>query len=404
MTIAALNTFEARNRNLAEVLEAIRDAPGRSRSEIHADMPFSLQTMTNVVQELVDLGLVGETEKRRPGHRGSPHRGLHITAGGCHVLGLQMRWNACASALVDLNLDVIVRQTKNLRAPVEDDEAYIAELEQTIGGLLEQHSHRRIWALAVSAPLPIHERGAQQPLVPPQGNQWDDQRWFRSFWSRFSIESLRGRLQRTFGLPVLIQNNPQSAAMAEAMRLPRSARLVFLFAGLGFGAAFVGGRALNRDIWRHGGEIGHVVYRKRPLSSVLSASGVRMAPNLTQPQGTFEAELERLVTERPDLFEPWLEEAEPVLRFLVNFLENAIWPDGIALGGFLPNALIDRLLARVQLDDSMVQPDSPERSIARLFRARNAIEAIPAGVASTALSFRANPDFPALIGLHRNRD
>ncbi|WDR03108.1 helix-turn-helix domain-containing protein [Devosia algicola] len=96
MGIAALNNYEARNSNLAAVLEAVHDDPGRSRSEINGRMPFSLQTMTNVVQELVGLGLVTEVEKSRPGSKGGPHRGLYIEPGRCHVLGLQIRWTVAA--------------------------------------------------------------------------------------------------------------------------------------------------------------------------------------------------------------------------------------------------------------------------------------------------------------------
>jgi hypothetical protein len=58
--VTALNTNDARNRNLAAVFDAIRDRAGASRKEIGVDMPFSLQTMTNVVQELIEIGLVEE--------------------------------------------------------------------------------------------------------------------------------------------------------------------------------------------------------------------------------------------------------------------------------------------------------------------------------------------------------
>jgi hypothetical protein len=136
---------------------------------------------------------------------------------------------------------------------------------------------------------------------------------------------------------------------------------------------------------------------------VISASGVRQALGLGQPHGEYEGELERLLDTVPERFEPWLHEAGELLAFVVNFLENAIWPDGIALGGFLPDRLLDRLIARLEpLTSSVVLPETaPQRVAPRLFRARRATEAIAFGAALAALSYRANPTVAGLIGAKR---
>ena len=192
-------------------------------------MPFSLQTMTNVVQELKTIGLVDEVEEPRPGRRGSPHRGLSIAAGRCHVLGLQMRWNACEAAVVDLGLSVTARRSLPLSVDPVDAPGYFAALEVAIERLLAE-TVVEVWAIGLSAPLPIHAPGGAVPAMATDasGSSWDDQRWFRAFWTAFGIEDVRLRLERRFGLPVLIQNNPQSATIAEAMAmaLPLQARLI----------------------------------------------------------------------------------------------------------------------------------------------------------------------------------
>jgi hypothetical protein len=138
---------------------------------------------------------------------------------------------------------------------------------------------------------------------------------------------------------------------------------------------------------------------------VISATGVRQALGLTQPQGEYEPEFERLLDDDPQRFEPWLDEAGELLRFIVNFLENAIWPDGIALGGFLPDRLIDRLIQRLQpLEYSVVLPETARDRVApRLYRAQDATRAIAHGAAAAGLSYRANPDFSDLIGSRRQR-
>jgi predicted NBD/HSP70 family sugar kinase len=402
--VSALNTHDARNRNLAAVLEAVREAPGTSRSEIGAGMPFSLQTMTNVTQELIDIGLVEEFDRPRDKRKGNPHRGLRVVAGRCHALGVQMRWSSCELTLVDMAYGVSERRNIAISAGVDDAEGYARALIEGIGAFLGENADKDVWIIGLAGPLPIvvpNDDGGQIYL----SQLWDDQKWFRRFWAAISVEALRGRLESAFGLPVMMQNNPQAAGMAEAMLAPVNARMLYLLTGLGFGAAMVSGRRISPDIFPHSGEIGHVVHQGRTLSSVISATGVRQSLGLSQPQGRYEDELERILDSEPARFDPWLDEAGELLRFVVNFLENAIWPDGIALGGFLPDGLLDRLIGRLQpLDYSVVMPDdSPGRVLPRLYRARRATEAIPHGAACAALNSRSNPGLAEIIGAKRLR-
>ncbi|MFC0012621.1 ROK family protein [Devosia nitrariae] len=402
MYVTALNTNDARNRNLAAVFDAIRDRAGASRKEIGLDMPFSLQTMTNVVQELIGIGLVEEVERTGARIRGNPHRGLKVVADRGYALGIQFRWNACLSVLVDLDYKVRDIRTTPIDVPQSDIDGYLARLEAVILGLIESYAGKDIWTVGVSGPLPI-----EVPNMPSHTlslpRLWTDQRWFQSFAASVGTATLRTRLERTTGLPVRLLNNSQAAALAQSMILPAEARFVYVLAGLGLGASYVCGRALSQDVWKHGGEIGHVIYRGRTLSSVMSASGLRESIKLDLPQGEMEATLEHLAAHNQAVFEPWLDETAPILRFLVNFVEAAMWPDGIAMGGFMPTVLIDQLIARAYpLSDSVVPPDGdPRRLMPRLFRAKRGAEAIPLGAAVSTLSHSANPELPNLIARRR---
>jgi predicted NBD/HSP70 family sugar kinase len=402
--LSALNTNDARNRNLATVLELIRESPGRSRSEIGAAMPFSLQTMTNVTQELIDLGLVEEFDRPRERRKGNPHRGLRVVGSRCHAIGVQMRWSSCTLALLDMEFRQRDRRTVPIGASIDDAEGYVEELTAAMKGMLRDHADSDIWVAGLAGPLPIDLPNVAQHQ-PYLAQLWDDQKWFRRFWQSISVGSLRTRLEESLGLPVRIRNNPQAAGIAESLRFPPSARVLYLFAGLGFGAAMLNGREVSADIWRHSGEIGHVVHHGRTLSSVISATGVRRALGLVEPQGQYEDQLEMLLDSERERFDPWLDEASELLRFIINFLENTIWPDGIALGGFLPDRLLDLLIERLQpLDHSVVLPEGAEgRVVPRLYRAQRATDAIPHGAAALVLSSRSNPEFADLIGTRRSR-
>ncbi|WP_180899758.1 hypothetical protein [Martelella soudanensis] len=90
--VSAMNTNEARNRNLAAVFEAIREAGGVSRTEIGAHMPFSLQTVTSIGQELIAMGLIREGDRLQVNAKGKPQTTLHIvpnavTPSACRCAG-----------------------------------------------------------------------------------------------------------------------------------------------------------------------------------------------------------------------------------------------------------------------------------------------------------------------------
>jgi predicted NBD/HSP70 family sugar kinase len=240
----------------------------------------------------------------------------------------------------------------------------------------------------------------------PASFNWADARWFEGFWSRHSVGSLREAVQQALGLPTSILNNPQSAAIAEALRAPVQARLVYIMLGLSLGAAFVNGRELNQDLWRYAGEIGYVIYRDAPLNRVLSVSGLRDFLGLPQPQGEYEPIVAATLAAEPERLAPWFEQAAERLRLIVNFLENTMRPDGVVIGGFVPNGYLEELVRRVAPLPSSVVLDEhdPTRIMPRFALARHSFESIPFGAAAMTLSSRANPRFPALIGARRSVD
>src|SRR5690606_32255442 len=131
------------------------DGPGGSRTEIGALMPFTLQSMTNITQELIDLGLVVEFDRPNEGRRGNPPKGLRVAAGRAHSLGVQMRWDSCEIALVDLQLNMADSLREVIPAAIDDSEGYLRSLVQAFGRTIQAQSGKEIWSIGLSGPLPI---------------------------------------------------------------------------------------------------------------------------------------------------------------------------------------------------------------------------------------------------------
>lgn len=391
--IAALSSYDARHINLAAVLEEIRARPGQSRSEIGATMPFSRQTMSNVVQELLDMGIVQETE-RLDRRRGNPHRSLSLLAEAGYAVGAQLRWNSCVLTLADLEMNAVHTELHQIDVGVGDIEGYMAALSTIVGRFLTQHRDKDVWGLGLAGPLSLAEPGS---AVRHLGRTTSlDGGWFRE-------RLFRERLEGEIGLPVSILNNPHAAALAQSAAFPAKARFVYILLGMGLGASFVTDRSISRDIWPHGGELGHILYDDRPLNALLSTSALGRWLGLDAPPVLLESMTEQALIADPARADEWLDSAASVLRFIVNFLEAAIWPDGLALGGFLPDWFLHRLVERAApLNASVVLPEGDQsRFLPRLNVGSHSRDAIPLGAALSILSYRQNPELPRILASRR---
>lgn len=395
----ALTATEARSRNLAAVFEAIRDKGVVSRSEIAPAMPFSLQTVTNVTQELIAMGLIEEGGRLTTGRKGKPQVGLHIVPGQGHAVGLQIRWNSATFALVDLAYRVVDQVTVAMEHV--EPRQYFDDLTTALGAFRIRHHDKKIWALSVSAPLTVGA-GINPELLARQF-EWGDKIWFDSFWKLFTPETLRATLAEAAGLPVIVLNNPQAAALAESVRQPPEARYVYIMLGLSLGAAFINARQLNYDLWRHAGELGYIVYKGETLNRFLSVSGLREALGMSQPQGLYEPLLEAALEERGPVIRRWYSDAAERLRLVINFIENAMRPDGIVLGGFIDKPYLAALIRCTEpLTNSVVAPSGdPQRVMSRLSVAQESAASIPAGAGICMLNSRSNPGFPGLLDARR---
>lgn len=396
----ALTTHETRSRNLAAVFEAIRDGREVSRSEIAPAMPFSLQTMTNVTQELLTMGLVEEGERIGTGLRGKPQVKLHIRPGCGYSIGMQIRWNSVTLVLVDLSfvaVDQVVVPIKRSH-PRE----YFEELLEAIRSFRERHKGRSIWALGVSSPLSVGTD--MDPALFARRFAWGDKIWFETFWQAFTADTLLDALSQEVELPVMVLNNPQSAAIAESLHMPSTARFVYIMLGLSLGAAFINARQLNHDLWRDAGEVGYIYYNGDTLNRFLSVSGLREALSMPEPQGVYEPILQHALQENGPVVRQWFEQASDRLRLLINFIENAMRPDGIVLGGFIENPYLHRLLEQTEpLTNSVVKPSGDaSRILPRIAVARESALSIPVGAAICTLNSQTNPNFPDLLKARRS--
>src|SRR4051794_36225911 len=79
-----------RRGNLAMVLRLLRDGGPRSRAGIAEDTGLPKPTVTSLVAELVELGLVAEGEVQRRGAIGRPALAVHLDGRAVCGIGIEV--------------------------------------------------------------------------------------------------------------------------------------------------------------------------------------------------------------------------------------------------------------------------------------------------------------------------
>src|SRR5213080_927391 len=114
--LTGTNLVYTKQYNLRIVHEVVRRFGPLSRADIAQRTELTVQTISNLVKELLALGLVFETDRRRQ-KRGAPSSVIGINPEGAFTLGLDLDRDHLTGVLVDLAGSVRQRQHVDLDFP-----------------------------------------------------------------------------------------------------------------------------------------------------------------------------------------------------------------------------------------------------------------------------------------------
>ena len=225
--------------NEETVLETIRLGAPISRAEISRRAGISKPTVSIALQSLLDHGLVRETtaDPARPSYGAVFFEPIPEAA---VVLGLDLGARFLRGALCDLRGEIRVRQDVELREP--DDDGVVAAIAELRSSLVTASG--------------LADRLLDSAVVGVPGVVGDGSVHLTHF------ESLEGRpigpkLQDALGLPVVLENDINLAALGEHWKgVARGVdNFVFLSIGTGLGAGLVLGGELHRGRNGAAGEV-----------------------------------------------------------------------------------------------------------------------------------------------------
>ncbi len=343
----AHNAVSVKAHNVHTLLLALLRQQPISRVRLARETRLSTTTVTNLVIELINAGVVVEEgidhAALRPG-AGRPPRALRLCANGRYALGIDIGVSNIRVALIDLQANVIDHCLISIE-PGEAGEQTLERAGDACLTLIERHAaagrEGLIVGLGVGASGLVQSRTGVNVFSPNLD------------WHDMPVLPL---LHKRVGLPVAVDNNVRCMTLAESLYgVGRNVRaLACVYARIGVGAGLVVEGELYHGADYGAGEIGHWVMT--PGSGELCRCGNRgcletyisekalldkaeeIQPNLTvgrsdQLNVIFDAARDGHLA----LVE-MLEERAQILGYALANLVNVLNPEVVVLGGWLSEA------------------------------------------------------------------
>lgn len=246
----ALDFTDVREANLAAVLRFIRRKAPCSRADVAAGTSLNKATVSSIVAELIECGIVeeiGASEERRVGR---PAVMLTLDGHRYVALGLEVNVDYLAAVAVDLGEREVLSLHEPFPAASAGPDACVRRLAElarrTMARLAEQG--RRPIGLTVAVPGLIDLHGRAVTEAPNLG------------WNDFPVvDRLRAELGDA-DFPVAVENDANLAAVGEyrAGSLSHTPNLVYITGEVGIGGGVIVNGTLLRGSTGYGGEIGHM--------------------------------------------------------------------------------------------------------------------------------------------------
>jgi predicted NBD/HSP70 family sugar kinase len=338
--LTGTNPLYTKQYNLRLVHEIIRCYGPLTRAEIARQTELTVQTVANLTKELMALGLIRESERRRE-RRGPPSAVLAIQPEGAFAIGLDLDRDHLTGVLVDLAGVVRARAHRELDFPSPGDA--LDQLEEMTTTLLDeaQLAPDRVSGLGVGVPGLMRRADGTDYLVSPTAFPgWHDVPLARS-------------LQERLRMPVLVENNATAAALGE--RWYGAGRDIGTFFYLYFGSGLGGGVIIDGRSYSgfsgNAGEVGYVPSRRLHAFSHLGTYFyMPRLFGLLRHHGTDierPEELDRLLEQHHPVLLGWLHEGAARLTELILSIEYLLDPEAIFFGGRLPQRVTSDLVKRV---------------------------------------------------------
>jgi len=229
----------------SDVFELLRDGIPRTRAQLAEETGMARSTIAARVDVLLRMGLVAPVGGARS-TGGRPPSLIAMNPAARVVAGVDVGATHAVAALTDLSGAVLGERRAALDV-ADGPDVVLGWVTSAIAELLEETKRpvRDLAAVGIGLPGPV-EHSSGRPINPPIMPGWD----------RYDVP---GHLQRTYAVPVLVDNDVNIMALGErGAYLPDVEDLIFVKVATGIGAGIISGSRLQRGAQGTAGDLGHV--------------------------------------------------------------------------------------------------------------------------------------------------
>ena len=250
MTILGSNINRVKAHNMRAVLLSLLNNEPAYRVQIAKQTSLSTTTITNIVDELISLGIVAEDGVEESSGRrrvGRPRAALRLVKNARYAVGVQIGVGTYKIAVANLKAEIQFNRNYTFSKSTPPGEVFECISEQIEEIIAESGIDRqRIAGIGVGAAGLVNYHTGVNILSTNLG------------WENVPI---RDWLVKRLDLPVVVDNNVKAMALAEAYfgRGRDATSLVFVYSRAGVGSGIVVGNRLLRGADLGAGEIGHMI-------------------------------------------------------------------------------------------------------------------------------------------------
>ena len=241
---------DVRRSNLALVLGRVAQSPSGShltRAQIAASTGLTKASVSSIVLDLLDAGILREIGLNPQGERGRPGVGLELNrARG--VIGMEINVDYIAAGVTDLSGAVVMQEFRELDNRDSESAPVLAALADLAAEVRAAAMEKGVEILGGGLAVPGLVDAATSTVIAAPNLGWQD------------IKLDLGRLIPRLPLGVTLFNEANAAALAELARGP-AGRHDFLYVSGEVGVG--GGLVIRSELFTgpegHAGEVGHIV-------------------------------------------------------------------------------------------------------------------------------------------------
>lgn len=329
-----------RRSNQRAVLSLISTDPGCSNADIARKTGLAPQSVSAVLADLDEMGLLTRGQARRGGGRGQPATPLFINPNGAYAIGVEIGWTRLEVAVVDVETRVL--SVERIEFDYPDAATIFAEVGAMVSRAKAKVADpRHIIGLGLAMPGGI---GSAQSLQPPPEGQ-------AQLWAGLDPVA---EVAKATGLDVVRMNDGNAACWAEfvATPAPRPGNFAYLLVD-----SFVAAGIVSEDrLWEGAGGA------SANLGSMLVGNGegemrfvheVASIFALRQRLAAVGLELRAVTTGRPKataqmVLDEWIEDAALALAQTILNTCTVLEFDFAIIESELPQPILTRLIERVR--------------------------------------------------------